>query len=181
METIFDELKQHIIKEITDTVILERSEYPNLIEKKKYLIVYYHHKNPQKIKMVEYAGRLSNISPCYPGAYGDLGEGIYFYGISKELTDSIYSTSYCITGQYNCFRTQNNLSNKFYELEYSFSENDILNIYSHVRLNYELDDYNFDIEIFSSKKSICIYSLDIKNLINLDSDSDSDSDSNANK
>ena len=52
MEFIFDELKQFIIKEITEIQIIENQSYPKLSTHKKYLIVHYKDDNPNQIKLI---------------------------------------------------------------------------------------------------------------------------------
>lgn len=166
MEYIFNELKQYVIKEITDNVIIEKQTYPNLIKGKKYLIVFYekdeNDKNLNYIKMVEYAGKFDHMSPCYPGAYGDFCEGIFFKGIiEKEYT------SYYVTGEYNCSRTSNYFLHTFYELEYNFNEKNILDIYTFIIENVIHTDIKTDISINSNDVSICIFSNEIVDEINL--------------
>jgi hypothetical protein len=123
MENILEELKQFCIKEVTEKIILERQEYWNLIKNKKYLIIYYEYDYPNKIKLIQYAGKFSDKTPCYPGAYGDSFEGYYFYGINKK-SDNYMETSYFITGEYNgnCFESKLSLRYKFFELENIFCE-----------------------------------------------------------
>jgi len=172
MEYIFNELKQYVIKEITENVIIEGQTYPNLIKGKKYLIVYYEKdekdekdvkdENLVNIKMVEYAGKFSNISPCFPGAYGDLCEGIFFKGI---IENNGVSTK--ITGEYDCNRTFNNFLHKFFELEYNFNEKNILDIYTFIIQNAIHTDIQTDILINSDDVSVCIFSKKIVDKINL--------------
>lgn len=172
MEPVFDELKQYIIKEITDNVDLEGQKYPNLLEHKKYLIVYFDNKNPNQLKLIEYAGRFCVMTPCYPGAYGDLGEGIYFFGIYRENNIFCSSKSYVahhITGKYNCYRTDNNFLHKFYELEDSFCKQNFLDIYSHVVTNNNLNGISNTIQINSTKISSCIYLISEVDQINFGS------------
>ncbi len=53
MNTVFDELKQFILKEITDEIEeFDKVLYYNLVENKKYLIVYHKYNTPNLITLI---------------------------------------------------------------------------------------------------------------------------------
>lgn len=166
MENIFDELKQFVVKEISDTIILQNQAYMNLINGKKYLIVYFDKYN--KPILLEYAGKFYCSTPCYPGAYGDLAEGYFFYGITN-VDDNI---TYAITGEFNSYRLNVNITytNKFYELEDNFDKKVFQDVFLHITTNNNLNQIENNIQIYSSDESICIYLLDFKEYINFDSE-----------
>lgn len=173
METIFDELKQFIVKEITEIQIIQNQPYPNLLEDKKYLIVHHDDNNPKKIKLIQYAGRLNNITPYYPGPYGDLGEGISFFGVYRE--------NRIVSGCYTYYTIINNISFpksydknfplKFYELEDIFCKQNILDSFSHVNVNNNFNNITNTIQMHLTKINISIYLIGDKK-INIDSDFD---------
>jgi hypothetical protein len=160
MEYILDELKQFVIKEITETEILENQPYPKLLKHKKYLIVHYKEENPEKIKLIGYAGRLCDITPYYPGAYGDLGEGISFFGIYREnriVKSSSYTLYTIIKGISFPKNYDTNFSLKFYELEDNFCKQNILDSFSHVTINNDLNNIPNIIQMHLTKISISIW------------------------
>lgn len=188
METIFDELKQFIINEITEIQIIENQPYPKLLTNKKYLIVHHKNDNPNQIKLIQYAGRLTDITPYYDGPYGDLGEGIAFFGIYREnrVVKSDSYSFYTIISGYDFPKTyDNNFPLKFYELEDNFCKQNILDSFSHVTVNNDLNNIPNTIQINLGKIYISIYLIGEVDQIdlnsnydcdNIDSDSDSDSD-----
>lgn len=63
---------------------------------------------------------------------------------------------YCIITEYNSSRIKYNFSAKFYELEDNFNKQNLLDIYSHVVTNNDLNGIVNAIQINSTKIFICI-------------------------
>jgi hypothetical protein len=158
MEAVFDELKQYITKEVKDKIILENTEYVNLKRGKKYLIVYYGVQD--NVLLVEYGGKFESMDACYPGAYGDIGEGYYFYGIVNNEYPS-----YCLASEIRDMRLDYKYKFVFYELEENFNQQIFNDTYSHITSNNNLNDKQNDIEIYICDISIMIYCLSIKEFV----------------
>ena len=137
-----------------------------MINGKKYLIIFYEYYYPNKIKLIQYAGKFSDKYPCSPRAIGDIREGYYFYGIKKK-SDDYMKTSYFITGEHtgNCFESSLSLRYKFYELEDIFCEKTIFDIFNYIIKNNELNEISNYILIKSTENSILIFSDNIYDIL----------------
>ena len=176
MEFVFDELKQYIVKQITDTISIKDQKYLNLTKNKKYLIVHYQD-NLDQIKVIEYAGRFSHMSPYYAVGYECyMKEDYAFFGIYREnkVIDSVsnpYST-YHLANDFNSYNYYDQCA--FYELEDSFCKQNCLNTYSHIVTNNNLNGISNTIDIRLTKMSMHIFLIDISDQICLDSVNDYD-------
>ena len=126
MNVIFDEINQYIIKKVNDKIKILNHEYWNLEHGKKYLVVYYDHNNSNNIFLLEYIDYFNDITPCYPGAYGDLSEG-YSYIKSTDSNADAYSS--VVISDLNSKRAE--YYYEFYELENNFKLTIFEQIYKH--------------------------------------------------
>lgn len=164
MQYVIDELKQFIVKKVK---YIEKKDtlwsYYNLIKNKKYLIFYSDQINDNdeinyhNVKIIEYMGNFSHFTHCKPGSYGDLLEGYYFYGINKSHIDK-NTTTYYATGELNrnYFEDNFDLIHTFYELEDTFTEKNMLETFTHIIKNNEINKINSTIKIISNSCSIKI-------------------------
>ncbi len=152
METLFEELKQHTIRKINETVLLNDNNYLNLTKGKKYLLVYYD--NNHQITMIEYSGTYELTLPRDNYPLGILDGGYYFNGL---INNADYS--FQIASEFESCRLENSEHKLvFYELNEHFNESIIENMYKCILMNENQNNTNnIGIEIFRSNIHLLVY------------------------